>query len=297
MRALGYAVREALGGLRRDWRSGSLALVVVASAVFVTAVSLAVARGIDRLVDRLASGADLSVFLALEASPADRAHVEQVLASAAIVERVAFVPEAEARQRLLQAYPDLAPLLADGFALPTSFDVVLRGTPSPADVEQLIERLRAVPNVDDVRHDRVVLERAAALAQGARLAGMTVASVLGLAGALAIFSVIRLAYVARRDEVEILYLVGAPLAAIRGPFVVEGALQATLGALLGIVLTTVLLGVVQQRVTGLLAGLGADRPWLTVPASLAGPLVLAAAVLGATAAWLAVRSAGRAFTS
>jgi cell division transport system permease protein len=43
--------------------------------------------------------------------------------------------------------------------------------------------------------------------------------------------VVRLACFARRDEIEIMQLVGAPLTYVRGPFVLEGVLQGGIGAL------------------------------------------------------------------
>ncbi len=49
-------------------------------------------------------------------------------------------------------------------------------------------------------------------------------------------NVVRLAAYARRDEIEIMQLVGAPFAFIRGPFVAEGILQGGLGAMVAIVL-------------------------------------------------------------
>ena len=45
---------------------------------------------------------------------------------------------------------------------------------------------------------------------------------------------VRLGLRARRDEIEIMELVGAPMAFIRGPFVAEGFLQGGIGALLAI---------------------------------------------------------------
>ena len=47
-------------------------------------------------------------------------------------------------------------------------------------------------------------------------------------------NVVRLAATARRDEIEIMQLVGAPLAYVRGPFVVEGILQGGVGAALAL---------------------------------------------------------------
>ena len=63
---------------------------------------------------------------------------------------------------------------------------------------------------------------------------------LAIAAALTVANVVRLAAHARRDEIEIMQLVGAPLAYIRGPFVAEGVLQGGVGALVAIVCSGVL---------------------------------------------------------
>lgn len=54
--------------------------------------------------------------------------------------------------------------------------------------------------------------------------------VLAVAAALTVAHVVRLACVARSDEIEIMRLVGAPLTYVRCPFVLEGILQGGVGA-------------------------------------------------------------------
>ncbi len=61
-------------------------------------------------------------------------------------------------------------------------------------------------------------------------------ALLALAAALTVANVVRLAAYARRDEIEIMQLVGAPFAYVRGPFVAEGVLQGGAGALLALLL-------------------------------------------------------------
>jgi cell division transport system permease protein len=56
--------------------------------------------------------------------------------------------------------------------------------------------------------------------------------VLVVAAVLTVATVVRLALHARRDEVEIMQLMGAPLGLLRGPLVVEGLIQGGLGAAL-----------------------------------------------------------------
>ena len=60
-------------------------------------------------------------------------------------------------------------------------------------------------------------------------------SVLVVAAALTVANVVRLALYARREELEIMDLVGAPQAYVRGPFIMEGVLQGGVGALIALV--------------------------------------------------------------
>jgi cell division transport system permease protein len=295
--ALRVHVREGLSGLRRDWRTAALALLVVTASVLILAIVLAASSVMDRAVERVASGADVSVFLEVDSPGEARARVEGLLRGSDVVEDVVFVDAAQAATRFRRAFPDLAPLLDDHLRLPAGFDVRLRAGGQEAAVARLIARIEADEGVDSVRYDRALAERGRALASLVRRAGWVLAAVLGLAGALTVFSVVRLSYVARRDEVEILHLVGAPLSTIRGPFVVEGVLQGLAGALLAFGLLHVVIGVAQARLSTLvMSALGTNVP-VSVPWVGAVSLALGAAVVGGFAAWLAVRSAARSFVA
>jgi cell division transport system permease protein len=67
-----------------------------------------------------------------------------------------------------------------------------------------------------------------------RSIGLLLGAFLTIAAALTVANVVRLALWARRDEIEIMHLVGAPQTFIRGPFVMEGVLQGGIGALLAL---------------------------------------------------------------
>ena len=76
---------------------------------------------------------------------------------------------------------------------------------------------------------------------------MALSAVLTIAAALTVANVVRLALHARRDEVEIMQLVGAPTAYIRGPFVMEGVLQGGIGAVAALALLGALFLAVKGR--------------------------------------------------
>jgi cell division transport system permease protein len=64
--------------------------------------------------------------------------------------------------------------------------------------------------------------------------GLLIVAMLAVAAALTVANVVRLAAAARRDEIEIMRLVGAPFAYVRGPFIVEGVLQGGAGAVVAV---------------------------------------------------------------
>jgi cell division transport system permease protein len=101
---------------------------------------------------------------------------------------------------------------------------------SEAGIDALGAKLRDTPGVADVRYDRQWLVRLMSAIAVIRGIGLVIGAVLTIAAALTVASVVRLALHARREEIEIMQLVGAPSAYIRGPFVMEGVIQGGMGA-------------------------------------------------------------------
>src|SRR6185436_11712490 len=118
---------------------------------------------------------------------------------------------------------------------PASIEVrVGQGPDRDSRVDTLVRQVIQLPGVVDVRYDREWLARVGTALDGIRAAGLGLAFLMGLAAAVTVATVVRLGLVARRDEIEIMELVGAPLTYIRGPFVAEGLLQGGIGGLLAI---------------------------------------------------------------
>jgi cell division transport system permease protein len=102
-------------------------------------------------------------------------------------------------------------------------------------VEALVARLRAAPGVEDVIYDRDVLRRVLVTVTTVRRVVTGLAALLALAAFAAVAAVLRLGYYARREEIAVLGLIGAPTRAISGPFVAEGLLQAAAGTVIALV--------------------------------------------------------------
>ena len=120
--------------------------------------------------------------------------------------------------------------------LPASFEVFLRAGPGAAECGDGRGRRGSErgPGVEEVRFDRAWLRRLEALLDLARSGAPALALVVFAAVVFVMASVLRLAVYARRDEIEIMLLVGATPAFVRGPFLVAGVAQGLVASLLAL---------------------------------------------------------------
>jgi cell division transport system permease protein len=237
MRALRYAFDEAIVSLWRGRRSGVLAIATITVALFVLGAFLMATSNLQRLGDEWGRSAEMSVYLADDASPENRQAVEALLAPGTVVAGHQFVSKDEAMRRFKTTFADLAGAVdtVEGNPLPASYEVRLQAGPEAKDaVAELASKLERTPGVADVRYDRQWLDRLLSAVTLVRSIGLLLGAFLTIAAGLTVANVVRLALWARRDEIEIMHLVGAPQTFIRGPFVMEGLLQGGIGALLAL---------------------------------------------------------------
>ncbi len=237
MRALRYALDEALHSLWRGRQTGVLSMATIAVALFVLGGFLLVTSNLERLGAEWSRAAELSVYLDDEVTPEERAAIETALAPEGIVAEVEYVSKAQAAVRFRETFADLAGALDtfDENPLPASYEARLRPDAATGPmVDGLAESLRVLPGVADVRFDREWLDRLLGAIAVVRGIGLALSGILTVAAALTVANVVRLALHARRHELEVMQLVGAPTAYLRGPFIMEGVLQGGIGALLAL---------------------------------------------------------------
>ena len=233
MRVLRYSFDEAVTSLWRGRRSSSLSVATIAAALLVLGALLLVNWNVERLLGQWAAAAEMSVYVRDDATPAARAAVEQMLRDSELVTDHEFVSKSQALARFRRDFTDLAGVTEEvtSYPFPASFEVRLDpNVGDAAAVERLASVVEGASGVEEVRFDQVWIERMVSAVGLLRGVGLAVVLVLVVAAALTVTNVVRLACFARRDEIEIMQLVGAPLTYVRGPFVLEGVLQGGIGA-------------------------------------------------------------------
>lgn len=261
MSMLGYAFEEARASLRRGGRAAAMSMGTIAIAFLALGGFLLISANLQRMVQRWMESAEVSVFLRDDISDEARTEVEQRLKGEDAALQVDFLTKDEALERFQADFPELAdvtPTLGSN-PFPASFEVRLRPGANVADeAAALATRVSELSGVADVQFDRQWLERVLSFIAGVRVAGFALTVVLLLGAAFTVTAVVRLSLHARRDELDIMQLVGAPFGFIRGPFVVEGLLLGGIGALLALLVLggayASVRGWLTPALSGLLAG-------------------------------------------
>lgn len=291
MRALKYFFDEAAASLSRGVKTALIATATIAVAFVVLGGFLILTSNMERVFRRWQDAAEFSVYLADAATAQQRAAIEQTIRESAVVGAIELVSKEDALRRFKENFGTLAEATADLPAnpLPASVEVRLRPNADPGDVESLAQAAASLPGVADVRYDREWIERLMYAVDVVRAGGFTLGALLLFAAALTVASVVRLALFARREEIHIMQLVGAPIAYIRGPFVVEGLIQGGLGAIAALVILWVAFLALRSRADAWLAGAIDPAMLVFLPLPTSAGLLAAGIAVGALGGFIAAR--------
>ena len=239
LRALTYFIEEALTSLWRSRLVSALSVGSIAVSLFVLGAFLTVASNLNEVVTRWTQKVQVTFYLEDDLEGRIQQSLADQLKADPGVESVVTVSRAEALDRFRALFKDLRTLPDDlgENPFPASLEATLRaGHQSPEQVLRLVKAYERAPGVEEVQYDLLWIQRLATAVGLVRGVGGFLGGVLVLAGVFTISNVIRLTVYARQDELDIMRLVGATQAYVRGPFVLEGMIQGGLGGFVSVAL-------------------------------------------------------------
>jgi len=232
------AFSNAVRGIRNASTTSSLAVLTIAIVLVLVGSASLLVRNMSGLLDEFGEDLQLTAYLENSVGEADLRLLATTVGAAPGVERVVIVTREQALERF-ERLAGGAELLAglEENPLPASLEIHLLPEARTAEAISILESsVDGLPGIDELAHGQEWIEgyaRAVSLVRG----GATgIGIVLGLAALLIVANTIRLAVYARRDELDILALVGASRTFVRVPFMLEGTLQGLLGGLIALFL-------------------------------------------------------------
>lgn len=228
----GFVFREALNNVRANLLMSITAVITAFLCLLILGIGLLVSAHVQQLIDNVREGVEITAYFPEDTSQERMSETVGSVKGYPEVQSATFISQEEALQQFKETYeeqPGISQNL-DAGVLPASVEISLKN-PEQADAvtQRLVER-EGFPE-EELRYPQQTVERVNTVADS-MLFGLRAATALFLvASVLLISNSIRLSIFARRQEIEVMKLVGASDNFVRTPFVAEGLLQGVAGAL------------------------------------------------------------------
>lgn len=231
-----YAVRRAIKGIGEHRLLAVATIGTVATVLILGGAFLLVITNLSGLLDRWGQDVQVSCYLRADVSDESLFAIKGEIEAMPEVISVRYVSRDEALERFGEAVDGMDRILADldSNPLPASLEVRLRPElQQPARVADVASRLSR-PEFEDMDWSQEWVERFHTFLGLLRLSALVLGTLLLAAAMFLVNTTIRLAIHSRRDELEIIQLVGGTRWFARTPFVVEGMALGGLGALVAL---------------------------------------------------------------
>lgn len=182
-------------------------------------------------------GIRMMIYLKPDTTEAARLDTKFRLQSIAGVLEAVYISRDEAMQRLRNQMQHHSALLEnlETNPLPDAFEITLQPEARNSDdLRFLAERIRALPGVAEVEYGQQWIQRFTSMIDLFSLAGYAIGGLFFMATVFIVANTIRLVLYSRRDEIEIMRLVGATDRFIKIPFYLEGMIQGGAGTIIGL---------------------------------------------------------------
>lgn len=227
----GQSARRALLRIVRQPFGSLLTLLMLSVALALPLALYLTVQSVEEWAGRLTATPQITLYMEQSAEAADISAVNNTLHKHPEVQSFVFIGKNQAL-RDMEARNGLQGL-SDGLGgnpLPDAF-VVTPNTLEPRELEMLQKELSGLPMVESAQFDASWAKRLFAMITLGKQLTVFLGIVLGVALVLITHNTIRMQILARRDEIEVSKLIGAPDSFIRRPFVYHALWQGVLSAL------------------------------------------------------------------
>lgn len=230
-----YCLKQGIKNICRNVLFSLASIATVSACIFLFCMFFAIIVNVNHIVGHVESTVGITVFFDKGLNDEEIAQIGDQIIQRSEVKELKFTSAQEAWETFQKDYFKGMEELAEGFqddnplADSASFEVFLN------DIESQSEMIAFLQGLDGVRKVTYSNDVAEGLSNFNQLLGLVSVLIIGVLLAVAVFLISNTISVAasfRKQENQIMKLIGATNYMIRAPFVVEGILIGTIGALL-----------------------------------------------------------------
>ena len=283
-------LKRALRDIRNHRVLNAVTICTIALSILVISAAMLFFLNTGDMLEAWREGIRVMVYLRDGLDDAQRQALENQIKTQPGVEAVVFIGKDAALANLRQQMQHQASIL-DSLAnnpLPDAFEIRMNTASREwTRVEALAQGLETLEAVTDVEYGQRWVERFVTVFHLFRLTGYTMGGLFFLASVFIVGNTVRLILYARREEVEIMRLVGATEGFILMPFYLQSLIQGALGGMLGLLTLLFLFMGIQAKMAAMVITGTLQLRFL--PAATMGAVVLGSMLVGWLGCHLSLR--------
>jgi len=236
-----YFVVRAVSNIRQNFLLSVLTVGTITLALLIVALFLLIFVNLEGVTEDWSKRVQVTAYFDKELTAQEVAAFKARIDSLGGTDKVTYVPKDEAVKRFRARLKGQESLLEGVSAevLPAALEIGLKKESRNSEaVAEYVTRLKKIPGIGEVQYGEEWVRRFTTFMNFLRLVGALLGGFLLLAVIFIVSNTIKLTIYARKDELEVLGLVGATRFFIKAPYLIEGILQGAAGAILAIIILT-----------------------------------------------------------
>ena len=235
----GFFLSRAITNIRQNVFVNVVTIGTITLALLIVSLFLLIFVNLESVAESWSERVQVTVYFDKELATQELSAFKEKISALPGVSRVNYVSREEALKRFKNRLRGQETLL-DGVrseVLPSSFEIALnRSHRDTVSVENFVTVLKRIPGITEVQYGEEWVRRFNSFLNFMRLLGALLGGFLVIAVVFIVSNTIKLTIYSRRDELEVMSLVGATRFFIKAPFLLEGLIQGLSGSLISLVL-------------------------------------------------------------
>jgi len=232
-----YFVERAFINIRQNLLVTLLTIGTITLAFLILSLALLIYVNLERVTETWSDRVQVTAYFENNLSPGDLATLKSKIRALEGTGEMLYVTQEEALRTFYGRLKGQEALLegVSSDILPSSLEIHLKkDSRDSKSIALYVERLKKIPMISEVQYGEEWVKRFSHFMNLVRFAGILVAGFIVLAVVFIVANTIKLTIYARKDELELMGLVGATRLFIKVPFLIEGVVQGLVGAALAI---------------------------------------------------------------
>ncbi|MFO7667585.1 MAG: permease-like cell division protein FtsX [Desulfobacterales bacterium] len=230
--------RHALRDIVKNRFVNAVSVITIALSVIITCSFILFFINASNILTLWKKGVRIMAYLYQDVPAEKIPEIQKKISGLYSVEDVRFISKEEAFDVLKQQMKRQSSLLENlkENPLPNAFEIrMIASSQTWEKIENLASQIQSIPQIEEVEYGQRWLARFSYIINLFKLSGYVLGILFSVASVFIVANTVRLVLYSRREEIEIMRLVGASDRFVKIPFYIEGVILGALGGIIGLI--------------------------------------------------------------